>query len=906
MKRFVSMLTVAVLIAAMFPAALYAAPEKGAASEKAAAGRESEYAEIAKKFGNWSSDPFDYRTKGLSLQSDVEYPSSYDLRNVDIDGDGEGDTSYVTPVKFQNPFGTCWGFAAIAAAESSILGSDLAAANAYTADNLDLSEKHLVYFVSQPISDPENPQYGEGTHAEKDVSLKDLLNGGGMPFTATSLFASGIGPVLEDLESRYLYKGAQGNIEYIPEKVDGVWKNKPYSYDDNDDWSLPEEDRNRASFMLSESFMLPSPAGQNEKTGEYEYNPDGTRAIKDMLTAGRAVQIGFCADTSSPNQISGDGVYISKNWAHYTYDKSQDDANHAVTIVGWDDNYPRENFVKDHEPPDDMFPDGQQKGEKSGGNGAWLIKNSWGSEERNFPYTGPGWGIEVDKKDEDGNVIKDEDGNPVKVHSGYFWLSYYDKTLSMPEALDFDLNNADGSLDEDFVIDQHDFMPVNDVAAMPIEGDVRMANVFKAESTQRVEQVSCETTYPGTKVINEVYLLANGFDGPTDGVLMDRVESEPYKYGGFHKINLNKPVLVQKGQSYSIVQTQITSDGNSAFNVPLAMGEDFAKLDGSKVWVRGVINENESFAYVDGKWYDYSDSDFRRSIFSDVAMLMTFDNFPIKGYGTKVTDSGLTVNVLGSPVFDLNEGDTEHTFKVRFTGNADPEAEASKVTWKLSEGAENIFTLTTDDDDPYRAKVTANDYGSGFLYAEAEGIGTTVIPISVNKLEIMSVSTHADSDIIYNGMAKKPKVTVDDVNGEMIPQDRYTVKYKNNVKCGRATVVVTIKPDDPKYKGDADGFFEILPARSVIKKLIPGKGKLTVKVKDQKKSGISKYEVRYRIKGKKKWSKKLFKASSGGKLVLKKLKKGKKYQVKVCALVADSGSYDRGAYSKVKTSKKIK
>ena len=47
-------------------------------------------------------------------------------------------------------------------------------------------------------------------------------------------------------------------------------------------------------------------------------------------------------------------------------------------------------------------------------------------------------------------------------------------------------------------------------------------------------------------------------------------------------------------------------------------------------------------------------------------------------------------------------------------------------------------------------------------------------------------------------------------------------------------------------------------------------------------------------------------ATAGGKLVLKKLKKGKKYQVKVCALVADSGSYDRGAYSKVKTSKKIK
>ena len=38
-------------------------------------------------------------------------PSSYDLR----------DQGVVTPVKLQNPWGTCWGFSAIAASETSIL-----------------------------------------------------------------------------------------------------------------------------------------------------------------------------------------------------------------------------------------------------------------------------------------------------------------------------------------------------------------------------------------------------------------------------------------------------------------------------------------------------------------------------------------------------------------------------------------------------------------------------------------------------------------------------------------------------------------------------------------------------------------------------------------------------------------
>lgn len=65
---------------------------------------------------------------------------------------------------------------------------------------------------------------------------------------------------------------------------------------------------------------------------------------------------------------------------HHYY-TGNDAANHAVTIVGWDDNYSKNNFRT--APP---------------GDGAWIVKNSWG----------PSW------------------------YTGYFYVSYYDTVFARP------------------------------------------------------------------------------------------------------------------------------------------------------------------------------------------------------------------------------------------------------------------------------------------------------------------------------------------------------------------------------------------------------------------------------------------------------------------------------------------
>ncbi|MBR4445310.1 MAG: hypothetical protein IKS37_05395 [Solobacterium sp.] len=169
---------------------------------------------------------------------DRPIPASFDLRSVDTDGDGEGNRCYVTPVRFQNPFGTCWGFAAIAAAEISILGNNLKDdPNAWK--TLDLSEKQLAYFTNVPLNDPDNPQNGEGIIPNDIHDSSQVYDKGGTGFLASSTFAQGIGPSKEMGEAYGDYFTYRGANYYADQRyLDGKYQN--YSYSAQDDWTIPE------------------------------------------------------------------------------------------------------------------------------------------------------------------------------------------------------------------------------------------------------------------------------------------------------------------------------------------------------------------------------------------------------------------------------------------------------------------------------------------------------------------------------------------------------------------------------------------------------------------------------------------------------------------------------------------
>ena len=96
---------------------------------------------------------------GVSATPIDGLPEKYDLR----------DEGLVTPVKFQNPWGTCWAFGGTAAIESSLLSYMGMTNDEYKAQNngkdFDLSEKHIAWFALHPVTeDVCKSQVGEGVY----------------------------------------------------------------------------------------------------------------------------------------------------------------------------------------------------------------------------------------------------------------------------------------------------------------------------------------------------------------------------------------------------------------------------------------------------------------------------------------------------------------------------------------------------------------------------------------------------------------------------------------------------------------------------------------------------------------------------------------------------------------------
>ncbi|MBQ7927262.1 MAG: hypothetical protein IJ287_00740 [Methanobrevibacter sp.] len=236
-------------------------------------------------------------------------------------------------------------------------------------------------------------------------------------------------------------------------------------------------------------------------------NAQDNDLIKNALINYGAVSVSHNADFDEEKYFNP--VYSAQ------YYNGKESANHLVCIVGWDDNYSRGNFNPLNRPE---------------GDGAWIVKNSWGTD----------WG----------------DG-------GYFYVSYYDTSIANVPSVAYIINNDT----------YNRIYQINVGGIGEWSSNAKYyANKFVADEDELIAAVG--TFFEDTGSEYELMVAVNGVD-----VYSQKGVS---KFGGYETIKLDKYVQIKKGDSFTI------GFKNKLFfadllRIHLQKNQSFASVDG-KVW----------------------------------------------------------------------------------------------------------------------------------------------------------------------------------------------------------------------------------------------------------------------------------------------------------------------------------
>lgn len=172
-------------------------------------------------------------------------------------------------------------------------------------------------------------------------------------------------------------------------------------------------------------------------------------------------------------------------------------------------------------------------------------------------------------------------------------------------------------------------------------------------------------------------------------------------------------------------------------------------------------------------------------------------------------------------------------------------------------------------------------------------------PKAPEKTNMATTSVDTIKNKTYTGKAIQPEPVVTLNGATLVKGTDYTVAYQDNKEIGTATITIT---GMGKYEGTKVVNFKIVPKKPSISNKA-GSGKIKVKWKKVPKSHkITKYQVRYKVKGAKKWIVKDVSAKKNS-VTLKKLKKGKTYKIQVRSYKKVGKTTYHSAWSKTMSKK---
>ena len=531
---------------------------------------------------------------GTEITKAAAYPSTYKTANL-------------PDVRDQGSYGVCWAFSTISLIETNLIKKNL------VSNDIDLSELHLVNYTYNCVNDPLGGL--EGDINKFDTSYGSVMQYGGNVEMAANSLLDWEGAVNEDV------------VPYTTEYVRQVENNQ-----------------------LDDSLAYGKDVAHVQNF--YRVNTTSKEDVKKAVMDYGAVSISYWSDQSSDWSTQ---YYNSLTAAYYCPEGYT--TNHAVNIVGWDDDYSSDNFAT-----------------KPEGNGAWIVRNSWGSE-----------------------YGKD----------GYFYLSYYDKSIySVGYTLEAELS--------DNYNNNYQYDGAMLYGYMGYTGSNKYSNIFEAKAnlggSENIKAVSFMTgSSTNLNYTVSVYTNLSDDTNPESGTLAAQ-KSGVTTYDGMYTVVLDSSVNINEGKKFSVVVEVNSNSGKTAY---LAY-ERSMQSGKAGYWCTASVKANQSFINSPyNGWNDFSNKSYG-------------GNFIIKAFTDNETT---TVDVekvsLNKSATTLTECESE-----TLTATITPSNATGDKTVKWSSSNEAVAAVDSN------GKVTAKKAGTAVITATSSNGKTAGCTVTVKQKEI--------------------------------------------------------------------------------------------------------------------------------------------------------------------------
>ena len=369
------------------------------------------------------------------------------------------------------------------------------------------------------------------------------------------------------------YLSSQGRGDHdLSEQHLMWWSTKAYNTD-GIGWLAPNLSYGGYSMMSAGYFVSWQGPKTEEEVPYYGTGnntpPDNMDAAKTVFAATSIMYVNNDIDSvknavyhyggvaTSYNNGSG---YNNNKACYYQSNAASRFSGHAITIIGWDDNYSRENFKESDRPEYD---------------GAWLAKNSWG---------------------------------PEKADEGYTWISYYDRYV-----LDVDVWGVNLAITGVRTINEFDKLYQNEQYGATyytflkdnngVLPTATFANVFNFDDEHKyLQEVIFETQAAGAEYEVFYIPLKNGLP-VTDETRWTSLGGGTVTNTGYISVDVSGKVEVS---GKAAIAVRIDASETDTQRAEMGVDEWLNKKDGDYIFMPKQ-RRNQSFVINGGSVYDLVD-----------------------------------------------------------------------------------------------------------------------------------------------------------------------------------------------------------------------------------------------------------------------------------------------------------